>query len=71
LSRLVEAHGFVVRHADTVFDRAYTAPRKRYGPRGARALFADWTRTGTPRARHRRLGDRVRLLAQVKKGKAS
>lgn len=71
LSRLVEAHGFVVRHADTVFERSYTRPRKRYSARGARALVADWTRTGTPRASHRRLGDRVRLLAQVKKGKAS
>lgn len=71
LSRLVEAHGFVVRHADTVFDRSYTRPRTRFGPRGARALVADWTRAGTPRASHRRLGDRVRLLAQVKKGRDS
>jgi SAM-dependent methyltransferase len=71
LSRLVEAHGFVVRRADTVFDRAYLRPRERYAPRGLRAFVADWTRTGTPRASHSRLGDRVRLLAQVKKGKGS
>jgi SAM-dependent methyltransferase len=63
LCRLVTDCGFDVVDVDTVFSRFYWRPLGRL--RHARGLLvADWVAAGTPRVRHPRLGDALRLVAR-------
>lgn len=71
LRRLVESCGFLVRRCDTVFARYYMRPLHQLRWSGLAMLAADWSDSKLLRMTHPRLGQFVRVLAQMPEGASS